>query len=141
MTEFLMKKEKNSKKISPFAHSYWRNRQMTSGCVCVDICMAMRNAIKDACIDAILSTHRSNWGRIDLPTQTWRPRENRGFPSNISNGNSCIKKGRNRKFSVQFTKWRASNFCDAKNNSCAKIFFKLCGFLSLFGKMFKLIQF
>ena len=58
--------EARCKEVSAYIHSFWKDLQVKSGCLCVEERVAIPNSIKDAVIESIHMTHPGSWGMISL---------------------------------------------------------------------------
>ena len=61
------------KALNPYIHSYWRDLDVRSGCVCIDEEVAIPNVLREAMTDDIHSSHPDTWGMICMATHCWWP--------------------------------------------------------------------
>ena len=73
----LNKNEERLKEINPYAHSYWLDLQVRSGCVCIDEKIAIPNVQREALVDDLHASHPGIWGMICMATHCWWPYMNR----------------------------------------------------------------
>ena len=69
--------EEQLKALNPNFHSYWRDLQVSSGCVCLDEKVAIPNALKDALIEDLHASHPGSWGMVCMAQHCWWPYINR----------------------------------------------------------------
>ena len=73
----LINNESCLKALNPYIHSYWRDFQVRSGCVCVDENLAIPNVLREALIEDIHASHPGTWGMICMAMHCWWPYMNR----------------------------------------------------------------
>ena len=90
---------------SPYIHSFWKDLQLTNGCVCIDDLIAIPNSIKDAYVKAIHATHPGSCGMTDMATYAWWTYMHHYIITKTAKCNSFVKIGKNLKFIIPSSKW------------------------------------
>ena len=77
------------KALNPNLHSYWRDLHVSSGCVCIDEKVAIPNALKDALVEDVHTSHPRSWGMVCMAQQCWWPYMNRNLLVRAIECKSC----------------------------------------------------
>ena len=85
------------KALSPYTHSYWRDLQMHSGCVCIDEKVAKPNVLREALLDDIHASNPGTWGMVCMATHCWWPYLNREIIVKETECKPCTAIGKNLK--------------------------------------------
>ena len=93
----LTNNESRLKALNPYIHSYWRDLQVRSGCVCIDEKVAIPNVLREALIDDIHASHPRTWGMICMATHCWWPYIHRELIVKATESKPCIVIGKNLK--------------------------------------------
>ena len=97
--------EDRLKKISPYIYSYWRDRSVKHGCLCIDEGIAIPKAIKDLVLEDIRSTHPSIFAMLSLAQNFWWPYIHRDILAKASECRASTEIGKNLKPVIPHCKW------------------------------------
>ena len=103
--------EDRLKALNPYLHSYWRDLHVSSGCVCMDEKVAIPNALKDAMIEDLHTSHPGIWGMVCMAKHCWWTYINRDLLVRAIECKSCTAIGKNLKPVIPAKQFKAHTPC------------------------------
>ena len=107
--------EERLKALNPYLHNYWRDLHVKSGCVCTDEKAAIPNALKDALIEDLHTSHPGSWGMVCMTRHCWWPYMNRDLLVKAIECKSCTTIGKNLKSVIPAKQFKAHTPCIVPN--------------------------
>ena len=93
------------KEISRYIFSYWRALSVKHGCIFFEERIAIPEAIEEAVLEDIHSTHPGSFAMLSLAQKFWWPYIHRDILAKTSKCKACTEIGKNLKSKIPNCKW------------------------------------
>ena len=113
----LQNDEQRCKDVNPYMHSYWRDLQFRSGCVCIDERVAIPNSIQDAVLESLNLTHPGKCGMNFLGQYAFWPYMHRKIVNKAAKRKRCTEISNKFKPVIAESKWKLHVNCSEPNEA------------------------